>query len=50
MCIRDSYITSQVFDAPDKAEKVYFSLEATEDGHAYNMVMARDVYKRQGHR
>ena len=35
-----SYITSQVFDAPDKAEKVYFSLEATEDGHAYNMVMA----------
>ena len=22
-----SYITSQVFDAPDKAEKVYFSLE-----------------------
>ena len=28
-----SYITSQVFDAPDKAEKVYFSLEATEDGH-----------------
>ena len=35
-----SYITSQVFDAPDKAEKVYFSLEATEDGHSYNMVMA----------
>ena len=35
-----SYITSQVFDAPDKAEKVYFSLEATDDGHAYNMVMA----------
>ena len=35
-----SYITSQVFDAPDKAEKVYFSLEASEDGHTYNMVMA----------
>ena len=34
-----SYITSQVFDAPDKAEKVYFSLEASEDGHTYNMVM-----------
>ena len=35
-----SYITSQVFDAPDKAEKVYFSLETSEDGHTYNMVMA----------
>ena len=35
-----SYITSQVFDAPDKAEKVYFTLEASEDGHAYSMVMA----------
>ena len=34
-----SYITSQVFDAPEKAEKVYFSLEATEDGKAYNMIM-----------
>lgn len=33
-----SYITSQVFDAPEKAEKVYFSLEATEDGKAYNMI------------
>lgn len=36
-----SYITSQVFDTPDKAEKVYFSLEkASPDGHAYNMIMA----------
>lgn len=35
-----SYITSQVFDAPEKAEKVYFTLEASEDKHAYNMVMA----------
>lgn len=35
-----SYITSQVFDAPEKAEKVYFSLEAAEDGKAYNMIMA----------
>ena len=35
-----SYITSQVFDTPDKAEKVYFSLEkASPDGHAYNMIM-----------
>lgn len=33
-----SYITSQVFDAPGKAEKVYFSLSRCEDG--YNLIMA----------
>lgn len=34
-----SYIHSQVFTDPKKAEKVYFSLEACEDG-SYNLVMA----------
>lgn len=33
-----SYVFSQVFADPKKAEKVYFSLEACEDG--YNLVMA----------
>lgn len=33
-----SYIFSQVFADPKKAEKVYFSLEACEDG--YNLIMA----------
>ena len=33
-----SYIASQVFDKPSKAEKVYFSLEACEGG--YNLLMA----------
>lgn len=33
-----SYITSQVFDNPGKSEKVYFSLDACEDG--YNLLMA----------
>ena len=33
-----SYIYSQVFADPKKAEKVYFSLEACEEG--YNLVMA----------
>lgn len=33
-----SYITSQVFAAPNKAEKVYFNLEACEGG--YNLLMA----------
>ncbi len=33
-----SYITSQVFAAPKKAEKIYFSLEACKDG--YNLLMA----------
>ncbi len=34
-----SYIFSQVFEDSKKAEKVYFSLEACEDG-SYNLVMA----------
>lgn len=33
-----SYIASQVFASPKKAEKIYFSLEACEGG--YNLVMA----------
>lgn len=33
-----SYVFSQVFADPKKAEKVYFSLEACEDG--YNLIMA----------
>lgn len=33
-----SYVFSQVFSDPKKAEKVYFSLEACEDG--YSLVMA----------
>lgn len=33
-----SYIESQVFAAPGKKEKVYFSLNACEDG--YNLIMA----------
>lgn len=33
-----SYIVSQVFAGPKKGEKIYFSLEACEDG--YNLVMA----------
>ncbi|MDO4276790.1 MAG: hypothetical protein Q4D16_24270 [Eubacteriales bacterium] len=33
-----SYIESQVFAAPDKAEKVYFSLEPCSGG--YNLIMA----------
>lgn len=33
-----SYVTSQVFAAPNKREKVYFSLEACEGG--YNLLMA----------
>lgn len=32
-----SYITSQVFAAPGKGEKIYFSLEPCEDG--YNLLM-----------
>lgn len=32
-----SYIASQVFAAPKKAEKIYFSLEECEDG--YNLLM-----------
>lgn len=34
-----SYIFSQVFADPKKAEKVYFSLEACENG-SYNLIMA----------
>lgn len=34
-----SYIASQVFASPSKAEKVYFSLEACEEG-GYNLIMA----------
>ena len=33
-----SYIFSQVYDAPEKAEKVYFSLERRENG--YGLVMS----------
>lgn len=41
-----TYITSQVFDAPEKAEKVYFSLEASEDGTTYDMVMTSSSTKK----
>ena len=34
-----SYIASQVFASPSKVEKVYFSLEACEEG-GYNLIMA----------
>lgn len=40
-----SYIESQVFADPAKAEKIYFSLEPCKDGE-YNLVMAESSKKR----
>ena len=40
-----SYIESQVFADPAKAEKIYFSLEPCKDGE-YNLVMAESSKKK----